>query len=695
MHSTVYQKKAAVDGRGNQTKQREAENSEAESQRRPYGISSSKQVYGVAVGYHCEDVLATGPCGVPLYQGSRCFGAAENGGCERGEDEMGEEDAMAKIYLFDRGAEVENQVLRSHSYIKSSRGSLMLGFICCVLNILLYVLNGEFGRYLQTDQVISVRKFVKVTRDLRRLEQAAIEQRAESTSVLLEEMDSTGNRADVDGHAASGVDVVKDHGRGEKEKVVVEQVVVSEAMSCSYFIIWFSHMLQLFCLPPVVWYIYKQMQTNQQADEDEGGLPSPPMQIEEPENVTNIRNSLATGGTQEVVTSSEDAADMRSTSSRPYRNNWCSSTTCSCCGCYDKMVEPTIVMDNSDTDCIDVEDECRCSDDTIDSSCHRHRADSIGRANFEDAPDPEGPQTSWGPFCCCRSVEPVSAATRGTKGFSGFAAASGKSRTGVELIRATGDGFVGFGRRVVELPGCLLYNWCYGPCVSRTCAGKAVDLIGFYVSGRLQGMYEDLFAFLRVAWYISNLYMLSAWLWSSAVGNSSLSVGIVTAIFNTNPVFVFLFATILFGGEGVKRDYITVVAIFLAMVGVILIAYGTEGAAEINIGIVAAVGAAATYGLFELLYKHSVLGGSSNPPILMIFLFVGLMGACIGGLLWWPVVVLHYTGLEVMRMPTWQQWVVLVLNGIGITGFQVCFHLDIKAITTSVQIACRWRHCTY
>ncbi|CDI76107.1 hypothetical protein, conserved [Eimeria acervulina] len=83
-----------------------------------------------------------------------------------------------------------------------------------------------------------------------------------------------------------------------------------------------------------------------------------------------------------------------------------------------------------------------------------------------------------------------------------------------------------------------------------------------------------------------------------------MSVCSVTAIYSTNSLFVFLFTSLLYK-EGAD-DFIQIVALILAAVGVALITYSSQGEPQSSLGVFLSVLASAAYGLFEVLYKGTV-----------------------------------------------------------------------------------------
>ncbi|KYF43777.1 multidrug resistance efflux transporter [Toxoplasma gondii ARI] len=159
--------------------------------------------------------------------------------------------------------------------------------------------------------------------------------------------------------------------------------------------------------------------------------------------------------------------------------------------------------------------------------------------------------------------------------------------------------------------------------------------------------------------WIGALYLLHSWTWTLAVGTDGMSVGTVTAIYNMNPVFVFLFTVLLYK-EGTE-DCVQIAALVLATVGVAAIAYNNEGEPTSTSGVLLSVACAATYGLFEVVYKNYILNGKSNLPLAFIFLIVGIIGMLSLCVFWIPLACLHIFSLEVFPGSTPPPFLIFLL----------------------------------
>ncbi|OEH74734.1 multidrug resistance efflux transporter [Cyclospora cayetanensis] len=156
--------------------------------------------------------------------------------------------------------------------------------------------------------------------------------------------------------------------------------------------------------------------------------------------------------------------------------------------------------------------------------------------------------------------------------------------------------------------------------------------------------YESLAKLVFACFLVLCLYLLQGWFWSIAVGATGMSVCSVTAIYSTNSLFVFLFTSLIYK-EGAD-DFIQMIALILATVGVALIAYESQGEPQSITGVVLSICASATYGLFEVLYKMYLLQNRSNHPLTFVFFVSGIMGALALLFLWVPIPILHSLNYE-------------------------------------------------
>ncbi|TFK41180.1 hypothetical protein BDQ12DRAFT_428998 [Crucibulum laeve] len=210
-------------------------------------------------------------------------------------------------------------------------------------------------------------------------------------------------------------------------------------------------------------------------------------------------------------------------------------------------------------------------------------------------------------------------------------------------------------------------------------------------------------------------------LWFAAI--SLASVSDVTAIWNTNAFFAYLISVKMFG---LKWEPRRLVAVCLATLGVIVVVYGGNAAENSEsmpegssmsssarfikpsaplVGNVLTLIASFGYGLYQVLYKiyaalpsdpeiisdrqyEQIIDGESEhlqsnltsanaisaedtvypPPFgLHPNLLTSAIGFCTFAMLWIPIPILHYTGVEIFRYPA-NLTTVFAISGIAFSG---------------------------
>lgn len=147
--------------------------------------------------------------------------------------------------------------------------------------------------------------------------------------------------------------------------------------------------------------------------------------------------------------------------------------------------------------------------------------------------------------------------------------------------------------------------------------------------------------------------------WYYAVGMTTGSD--LTAIYNCSAFFAYAFSIPLLGD---KLRFDKLFAVAVAVAGVMTIAYGdskqagksasSEDANNRTVGnIVIGVGSV-LYGLYEVLYKKMACppeGVSPGRGAIFANTFGSLIGCFTLFVLWIPIPILHFTGLEVFQWP--------------------------------------------
>jgi len=178
----------------------------------------------------------------------------------------------------------------------------------------------------------------------------------------------------------------------------------------------------------------------------------------------------------------------------------------------------------------------------------------------------------------------------------------------------------------------------------------------------------------------------------------------LTAIYNCSAFFAYVFSVPLLG-EQVRLP--KVLAVVIAVGGVFIVAYGDsytsnsdtsppsdpslpsshpDSAPSRGVGnLVIGVGSI-LYGLYEVMYKRLACPPSGTSPGRSM-LFANFIGTCIGlftlCVLWIPLPILHYTGIETFALPTGEARHLLLISVLANAVFSGCF-LVLMSLTSPV-----------
>lgn len=179
----------------------------------------------------------------------------------------------------------------------------------------------------------------------------------------------------------------------------------------------------------------------------------------------------------------------------------------------------------------------------------------------------------------------------------------------------------------------------------------------------------------------------------------------LTAIYNCSAFFAYVFSVPLLG-EQIRLP--KVLAVVIAVGGVFIVAYGDsytstaetapnpsdpslpsshpDSARSRGLGnLVIGVGSI-LYGLYEVMYKKLGCPPSGTSPGRSM-LFANFVGTCIGFftlcVLWLPIPVLHYTGIETFELPTGEAKNLLLISVLANAVFSGCF-LVLMSLTSPV-----------
>lgn len=174
---------------------------------------------------------------------------------------------------------------------------------------------------------------------------------------------------------------------------------------------------------------------------------------------------------------------------------------------------------------------------------------------------------------------------------------------------------------------------------------------------------------LRKTAFITTALTVAGASWYYAVGMTSSSD--LTAIYNCSAFFAYAFSIPLLGD---KLRFDKIFAVAVAIAGVMTIAYGDskqagEGvspgeASNRTLGnIVIGIGSV-LYGLYEVLYKKMACppeGVSPERGAIFANTFGSLIGCFTLFVLWIPLPILHFTGLEIFEWPPGKaKWMLLI-----------------------------------
>jgi len=179
----------------------------------------------------------------------------------------------------------------------------------------------------------------------------------------------------------------------------------------------------------------------------------------------------------------------------------------------------------------------------------------------------------------------------------------------------------------------------------------------------------------------------------------------LTAIYNCSAFFAYVFSVPLLG-EQIRLP--KVLAVIIAVGGVFIVAYGdsynnsnsatspssdpslpsshpdsapSRGIANLVIGV-----GSILYGLYEVMYKRLGCPPSGTSPGRSM-LFANFIGTCIGCftlcVLWIPLPILHYTGIETFALPTGEARHLLLISVLANAVFSGCF-LVLMSLTSPV-----------
>lgn len=203
---------------------------------------------------------------------------------------------------------------------------------------------------------------------------------------------------------------------------------------------------------------------------------------------------------------------------------------------------------------------------------------------------------------------------------------------------------------------------------------------------------------IRTTAFITSALTVAGLSWYLAVDMTSPSD--LTAIYNCSAFFAYAFSVPLLK-EKLRLD--KSVAVLIAIVGVLVVAYGDSketgagkedpsAGARLLGNIIIGCGSV-LYGLYEVLYKRWACppeGVSATRGTI----FANAFGSCIGiftlSVLWIPIPILHWTGLETFELPTGETalwlWISVVMNATFAGSFLVLISLTSPVLSSVASL---------
>lgn len=208
------------------------------------------------------------------------------------------------------------------------------------------------------------------------------------------------------------------------------------------------------------------------------------------------------------------------------------------------------------------------------------------------------------------------------------------------------------------------------------------------------GQHSPIPYFIKMTAFVTCALTIAGGSWYVAVNMTTPSD--LTAIYNCSAFFAYAFSVPLLK-EKLRWD--KSFAVLVAIVGVLVVAYGgksipidsntedPEKDAENRLlgNIIIGIGSV-LYGLYEVLYKRLACPPEGTSPGRGM-IFANTFGTLIGGftlsVLWIPLPILHYTGLETFQLPRGEQAWMMVISVLANVTFSGCF-LILISLTSPV-----------
>ncbi|KAF6816630.1 duf6 domain-containing protein [Colletotrichum sojae] len=203
----------------------------------------------------------------------------------------------------------------------------------------------------------------------------------------------------------------------------------------------------------------------------------------------------------------------------------------------------------------------------------------------------------------------------------------------------------------------------------------------------------------RVTSFITTALTVAGLSWYVAVNMTTPSD--LTAIYNCSAFFAYVFSVPLLK-EPLRLD--KSLAVLVAIAGVLVVAYGDTTPGDDNAAHQKAAGdrlkgnlvigiGSVLYGLYEVLYKRFACPPDGCSPGRGM-IFANTFGSCIGAftltVMWIPLPILHWTGLETFSLPTghtaWMLFFSVIMNATFAGSFLVLISLTSPVLSSVASL---------
>jgi drug/metabolite transporter (DMT)-like permease len=177
------------------------------------------------------------------------------------------------------------------------------------------------------------------------------------------------------------------------------------------------------------------------------------------------------------------------------------------------------------------------------------------------------------------------------------------------------------------------------------------------------------------------LYLIPNYLWFLCLG-MDVSVGIVTAIFNTSAAAAYIFSAVFLKEQ---LDWKKNIGVGFSVLGAFLSSKATNAADMFNPAALWTLLAATLYGLWEVLYKKYAVKNTTTPLLLMFIL--GSYGLVHLFVFWVFMIPLNFLHIEPFAFPSIDQFRLLAFNAFLGTAYNISFMAALAFLPSPVFVS--------